>query len=215
MPNYTYARSQGRNRFGRRRYGKYVTKNYLRAVVGPIEQKFTDYTQTALAILNQQNVNSILPLNAGISQGTGQSNRIGNQVQNRSVHIRFDLSRVTVDSFVRVILFWWLDGSLTTNTPTLAQILESPANYQSPLNKEYGKSFWVKFDRTYTLAAGQTQLQTEEIYRKLKCVTEWNDTAGPQTGISHNSLHILFISSQSLTNAPTLNLYSRVNFTDL
>lgn len=206
MPNTTYGRSMGRN--PRRRYhGKYVTKNYLKAIVGVPEVKW---------------VNSVLPptpvpdtgiignLNLGISPGTGESARIGNEVTNKSLHMRLDIARGAVDSLLRIIIFWYLDG-IEISSPTPATILET-VSYQSPLNKTNGKSFWVKFDKTYTIAAGQTQLQVDEIWRKLKCKTEYAESDNP----TNNSLHILYISNQSTTaNQPIFSYTNRLNYLDV
>lgn len=232
MPDYSYARSQGRNRFGRRHHSKYVTKGYLKAVVGTPESKFID-TQlplTQLTTPTSSGTPNVYPLNT-LVQGTGQSQRIGNQVSNKSLHMRLELRRIfgvgTVNSnlnqFVRVIIFWALDGTVgnAVTGPAITPqqqsvlLLEDPSNYQSPLNKEYGKSFWVKFDRTYTLASGQSELQTDEIWRKVKCSSEYNDAASSLVGTTRNALYVLFITSApSAAQAPSVAFYSRLNYMD-
>lgn len=218
MPNQTYARTQGRNRFGGRRRGNLVTKGYLRAVIGPMETKWYN-SFNATPNVQVPSAGTIFNLNFPINTGNTQNTRIGNQITNRTLHMRLDIARAaSVDSLCRVIIFWWLDGSGQV-TPTPSQILEDAtiAPYRSPLNKEFGKSFWVKFDRLYTLAAGQTQLQTDEIWRKLKCTTEFNDdpTSSNPTGVTQNSLHMLVVSNQATAaNQPLFNYTSRLTFTD-
>lgn len=207
MPNTTYARSQGRNNFGRRRHSKYVTKGYLKSIVGVPESKWYNIVRPPVAV--SDSLTTATTLNLPL-QGTGQTSRIGNEISNKSVHIRLDITRAAVDALVRIILFWNLDGS--TN---VANLLETSTSYQSPLNKDYGKSFWVKFDKTYSIAAGQTQLVVDEIWRKLKCKTEFTDDT-PGSVPSQNALQIVAISNQSLVaNQPIWSYTSRVTFMDV
>lgn len=215
MPNATYARSQGRNNFGRRRYGKYVTKGYLRSIVGVPESKWINTVQAPLAVDN--NNTYCFNLNT-IPQGTTQSSRVGDAVTNKSIHVRLDIARVTVDSLVRVIIFWLKDGVVSpggTVTPQIAfaNLLET-SSYQSPLNKDQGKSYWVKFDKTYSIAAGQTQLIVDEVWRKLKCTTEYsNDTTSLSTV---NALYIGAISNQATAaNQPLMSFTARLTYLDL
>lgn len=216
MPNVTYARSQGRNRFGRRRYGPLVTKGYLKSIIGVPESKWINTVVAPTAVPSTiptgppDAQNTCLNL---ISQGTTQSTRIGNEVSNRSLHVRLLLQRAAVDSVVRVIIFWCIDGYVASGA-LISNLLEDPSSWQSPLNKDYGKSFWVRFDRTYTLAAGQTQLQVEEVWRKLKCKTEYAlDTSNIP---SHNALYMVAISNQTvLANQPLISYTARLNYMDL
>lgn len=211
MPNATYARSQGRNHFGRRRYGKYVTKNYLKAVVGVPESKWLNTFRIPPAPVT--NIFQSVSLSQ-IPQGTTQSTRIANEITNKSIHIRLDIARQTVDSLVRIILFWHLDGLIVGAANPDTNLLENPNSYQSPLNKDYGKSFWVKFDKTYSIAAGQTQLVVDEIWRKLKCKTEYTDDA--VTTISANDLRLGWISNQSTAaNQPNLSFTARLTYLDV
>lgn len=213
MPNTTYARSQGRNNFGRRRHSKYVTKGYLKAIVGVPETKWQNALLAPISAPNTILVSGAAApviLN-NISQGTGQQNRIGNQVSNKSLHIRLDIARAAVDSILRVIIFWNLDGSANPVTNLLENNVAGAA-YQSPLNKEYGKSFWVKFDKSYSIAAGQTQLVVDEIWRKLKCTTEYDEVPGT---ITANALYIAFISNQAtVANQPLFSFTSRLTYLD-
>lgn len=208
MPSYTHGRSQGRNPH-RRYHGKYVTKGYLRAIVGTPESKWLNTTVTAASVLSAPS--SVYNLNF-VPQGTDQSSRIGDEVTNKSIHMRLDLTRTAVDSIVRVIIFWFMDGTAEV-TPTPATILET-VDYRSPLNKNFGKSFWVKFDKTYTLTAGNLSIQVDEIWRRCKCKTEFNTSAGGL--ITANSLHMLVISNQTvLANQPLLSFTSRVTYLDV
>lgn len=206
MPNATYARKRSRN-FPRRRYSKYVTKNYLKAVVGEPEKKWFDVNGISTAVTNTGN---LAQLN-GIPPGTTSSNRVGNEVSNQSLFMRIDIARGAVDSLLRFVILWWYDGNAAA-VPTITDILQT-ASYNSPLNKVNGMSFKVKYDCTYTLAAGQTQLQVDEIYRKLKAKSEYAPTLNTNTA---NTLYLLTISNQAtVANQPTLTYYSRLNFMDL
>lgn len=206
MPNSTYGRSQGKN-MRRRSRTPFVTKRYLKQVIGTPETKWYNYTYASTAVTN---AGQIVDLSGGITQGVGVSQRVGNEITNKSMHMRLDLTRAAVDSFVRIIIFWYLDGNLTP--PIVGNVLQT-ASYQSPLNKDFGKSVWVKFDKTYTLAAGQTQLQVDEIWRKLKCKTEFNSGT---TFTNNNNLYLLAISNQSvLANQPLLSFTNRLTYLDV
>lgn len=199
MPDYTPGRSSGRN-----------FSHYRMSRPKPPEQKWFNTTIAPSPVLASLATlpapNSILN---PIPQGVTQSSRIGNEVHNRSVHIRLLLQRAAVDAVVRIIIVWNLDGSVTN--PNL--LLEDNTNFQSPLNKDYGKSFWVRFDKTYTLAAGQSQLQVDEIWRAVKCTTEYTDDG--TTTPSANSLWLLAISNQATTaNQPLLSYIARLTYTD-
>lgn len=215
MPFTTYARSQGRNRFGRRRYGPLVTKGYLKSIIGVPEVKWVN---TVLVPTPVDSLGTLYNLNA-IALGTTESTRIGNEVSNKSLHLRLDLARGPVDALVRIIILWWKDGNTTTaiappSPPTPSTILET-VSYQSPLNKTYGKSMWIKFDKTYTIAAGQTQLIVDEIWRKLRCKTEYVEGTAT-TSQTANSLYLLAISNQStVANQPLFSFTSRLNYMDV
>ncbi len=207
MPNATYARSQGRNRFGRGYRGRFVTKNYLKAVIGVPEAKWIDTTRAPAPVGPALGTGPGYQLLNAVPQGTGQNERIGNEISNKSLHIRLDIARAAVDSLLRIIVFWNIDGAYTPSS-----ILENQASYQSPLNKDLGKTFWVRFDRTYTIAAGQTQLQVDEIWRRFKCKTEYLENGT----ISHNGLYIAFISNQATAaNQPILSYTARLNYMDV
>lgn len=220
MPNTTYARSQGRNHFGRRRYSRYVTKGYLKAIVGVPESKWLNTTQGTLGPLAvANNFNFTYNLN-NVPQGTTQNQRIGDVISNKSLHIRLDIARAAVDSLVRVIVFWYKDGSnpLASNPIPLPSVIAGnlleTASYQSPVNKDQGGSYWIKFDKTYSIAAGQTQLVVDEIWRKLKCQTEFvSDTVSAQTS---NGLYITAISNQAdAANQPLMTFTARLTYLDL
>lgn len=207
MPNYTPRRAMGRSHWGHRRGGRYVTKGYLKSVIGTPEVKFFDVTRPINPVTA---AGLVLGLNDNVTAGVGPNSRIGTEVSNKSLHIRMSMARGAVDSFLRIIVFWYLDGSVGAGTIT--NILQTAA-YDSPLNKLNGKSFWVKYDCTFTLAAGQTQLQTEEIYRQLRCKTEYDNTTNIPL---NNSLGILYISNQTVAaNQPLLQLYSRLTYLDV
>lgn len=231
MPNTTYGRSNGRN-FRRRNHSRYVTKGYLKAVVGAPESRWMDFLIAPTAITSSGTIfNLNTPFPAPTADATTPLGTLrGTEISNKSLHMRLSLRRQAVDSFIRIIIFWNLDGMLAP--PTVAPVnnggtdlvsggILTTADYQSPLNKYNGKSFWVKFDKTYTLAAGQTQLQVDEIWRKLKCQTEYSPaviSGGQISGgpAQRNSLHLLAISDQvDAENQPTLEYYSRISYMDV
>lgn len=215
MPNSTYARSQGRNHFGRRRHSKYITKGYLKAIIGVPETKWINTSVVPTAVPSVLSPTTPLPqsiLNA-VPVGTTQSTRIGSEITNKSLHIRLLLQRAAVDAVVRVIIFWSLDGEAAGTAATPQRLLEDSTSYLSPLNKDYGKSFWVRFDKTYTLAAGQTALQVDEIWRKLKCKTEYDSETNVATC---NSLFIVAISNQTVVaNQPLISYTARLTYMDV
>jgi len=213
MPFATYARSQGRNYFGRRYRGRFVTKNYLKAIVGVPESKWFNVSVTPTAVPNGTPGSYSYHLNP-ITQGITQNTRVAAEVSNKSLQIRLDIARGAVDSLVRLIIFWYKDGGLSTTGTTLATTILETNDYQSPLNKDNGKSFWVRFDKTYTIAAGQTQLVVDEIWRKLKCKTEYNPETASSPSV--NGLYLLALSNQSvIANMPLMSFTSRLTYLDV
>lgn len=161
------------------------------------------------AVAITQNSSTIYPLNGGITQGVGQSQRVGDLVQNKELLIRLDVTRVAVDSIVRVIVFWCKDGA----SPTGSDLLENAFSYLSPLNKNQSMTYWVEYDDSFTLLAQEKSIQLRHIYRKLRCKTQFESAL---TTINQNQLNIMFISNQStVANQPTVNMISRITYTDL
>lgn len=216
MPNSTYAKSQTRQR-RHHRSGPLVTKRYLRAIIGSPEKKWFNVNQGSPNGMGVSTITGdIYPLDQ-VAQGTGDNNRIGDTISLQSIQMRLDLARTTADGVLRVILFRWMQRA----TPTVANILEAPLfatqQYQQPINKNYGKSIKVLFDKTYTLATGQTQLQTDKIYRKAKYQTEFDSG----TAESMNGTYLLFIGSPINVASPTAAQFpvysftSRITYTDV
>lgn len=221
MPNSTYARSMSHKR--RQHYRtNLVTKGYLRAIVGNPEKKWFNTQLLPTSVPDTGIIQSLTDL----TQGVGDSQRIGDTVTIHSNLNRLSIERGSVDAFLRVIMFRWQDQLVTTtppNIPTVDQILENnpdlvtPPSYQSPLNKNYGKSFKVMFDKTYTIAAGQSQLQVDKIYRSNRYQVEFTDLLiGQGTVTTTNGTFLLYISNQSVeANQPLFSFIHRITYTDV
>jgi hypothetical protein len=215
MPSQTYARTQGRNYNHRSDAGRLVTHRELEEIVGKPEWKWLDTRPPSVVIP----LTGTLILLNGIPEDTGPNGRIGVQVSNKSSHMRFTLSSATATtSYVRVIMFWALDGNFldpaTPITIAASNLLQDGTDYLSPLNKENGKSFRVRYDQTFAFAPGQMTAQVQEVYREFICDTEYSSDANPPSNITSNALYILFLPTNAGAASTTLNLYHRLNYID-
>lgn len=169
------------------------------------EHKWFDSTTSNFSI---PATGSVVALD-GIVQGDGQNERIGDSVKATSTFYRYTITRVLVDSYVRIIHFIWKSNDV----PTVASILQT-ATVVSPLNRDNGRIIRVLTDKLYTLATGQTQQQVEKHSKRLWYTNKYDSDAVTTTSV--NGLYVLFISDQGTgANQPVINYYNRLTYTDM
>lgn len=153
----------------------------------------------------------IIPLDS-IAEGTGQSQRIGVQIQPHSSYTNI-INRInpetSVDCMSRALLFTWK----SIDVPIPAQILTDPSNIQSPLNIDYSKSFWVHWDKKFPIGLGQSVITEFQEYQALHKRTTYAADNTNQTTM--NGTYMLLMSDQtSSASEPILTLYHRLRYQD-
>lgn len=190
------------------------------------EAKYYDETATFTSYNTATNAD-LRCITDGITQGTGDSNRIGNSILAKDIQIRLALSMPfsananppILGCHHRFIIFAWkLNDS---GGPSVTKLLESPSNIYSALNKDYTDQFVVLKDKfmTFNFPAGTSSagaVQTADfkslkLYKQLQWHMRWSD-AGSAIA---NHIYILSMSTPSgVANAVNTTFYSRLNYTD-
>lgn len=184
------------------------------------EAKYYDYATTVSAY-NPGTNDQIIPLTGGISNGTTDTTRIGNSLLAKDLNIRFSaywLASTTVYvGETRMIIFAWKEN-YQDNPPTAAKLFETPADLRSGFNKDYTDQFVVIKDKTFAhnahISAAVTQgIISSKFYKKLDFHLRFDGT----TNVDYTQNHIFMCirgGGATSANASTVQLYSRLNFTD-
>lgn len=208
-----------------------------------IENKYVDYALSANAITTawttgEQDPATTLCLNA-VSQGAGQSQRIGLHQDINAIHIKGFLQQAATESITTppsdVLVRMALVLDTQTNAAQLAaeQVFDPAANndIDSFRNLEYTKRFRVLKDKLFRIPVasaaqneGAANLFSNGAVRipfkfnysfKRPLRVRYSDTATPPTvaEITDNSLHLVAVYSSAYSEAPTISYDSRVRFT--
>jgi hypothetical protein len=152
----------------------------------------------------------VLSLDAVLA-GTGETQRIGDQITVQSLLLRLAVSTGTAGTgFLRVIMFRWKPGG-NTLSPITSNLLQT-SSFLSPINVDYGEQIKVIMDKTYALATGSSQLQIDKFWRRKRYVANYSNSN--PTSTNSNATFIFFI-TDTATGAPTYSFYSRLRFTDM
>lgn len=180
--------------------------------IGKPEQKHFD-----VSLQQNPGQNGQLSLLSGITQGTGDTQRVGIKAKFAKVYIRYILynSNIATNSqeFIRVIIF--ID-KMGYNAPLVTDVLEpgqistvfAPiANY----NRNYQDRFRILYSKVHKLDALSNNSTTD--YKTIKLNVQ-SDYIGAGTTFK-NQLYILHCSTNNNVLAvSTLNFTSRLIYTD-
>lgn len=156
-----------------------------------------DYNGTLVSLLN------------GLSNGTLDTQRVGDSIKLQNLTLRMYFGRVTADSIIRVIVLQDPQNKLSSATDIL-QAAGSVFSVLSP--KNYDKRFQSKILLDQVIA-----LDTDTTLIKKDYVIPLNWHCQFQAGgttINSGDLKMLIISNLVTSNLPTAAWYSRVTFTD-
>lgn len=196
-------------------YGLYTKR-------GRDELKVVD-TVTASANLT---VTAGLVLLNGISQGSDYTNRIGRKVLMKSLYMRFTLlpnsaNSAPIGDFVRILLVY--DCQTNGAAPLAADILNSAADYLSPLNLANRDRFKVLHDKVVpmnanayagaALTVGDPVNKHWKIFKKMNMETIFGGTAATVGSIQTGSIYLLYMSAGA-TSYTTLTYNCRIRFSD-
>lgn len=197
-----------------------ATKKYVKRVLdNSREDKYFDLNNTfAGGTAASDNTGSIVLL-SGISAGTGFANRIGEQVNAKSLKVRMTAEpayagggTTPVLTKLRCIIF--MDTQIRTSTlPTVADVLEAVA-YNSAINHVAvnARRFRILSDRIIHMVINNDSALNIFVKQwKLKSKINYTNTS---TGTQRNNIYVLYLSDQATATAPAVNLYSRLTFED-
>lgn len=191
------------------------------------EEKFNDDSATITTYGVNSNPN-LTCLTSGISQGTDESDRIGNSILFRNLQVRLAVSMPVdhtatppvVGCHHRVLFFVWKENE-QQNPPTIAKLLQDPTNMYSPVNKDNSDSFVIMKDKHMQLnAASTTTKLTTECFRTFKYFKklQWHARyTGPDGNNERSQNHVWMLTMSSAPSSAYqvgTTYYRRVNYTD-
>lgn len=197
-----------------------------------IERKFYDVTQAASQITWTAAFGPAYALCVPLP-GTGDSQRIGDQINLKSLYFSFNLygegnPASTIPTAVRIIIVQWHD--LNTNFISFQQVLQAAGGTRmfihSPYLHDNRTNFSVIYDKLISAnqttpsnvatPAAQIQSQSGKVtinLQKLKFVKPYINFLNA-TGDGHEHLFLLLISNQPAADAAVMDWCSRVTYTD-
>jgi len=144
-----------------------------------------------------------------IPAGTSNNERVGNVVYPTSIKIRADvvLNDLLSSSLLRIIVFQWKSG---VPTNMITEILDSASidAFKSDSNR-YKSNFL--YDKVHVVSTGTSTSKYIKLRLKpkKKLISYEDGTSNPET----NGLYVAAISN-ALVNGPTLDMVTRMYYTD-
>lgn len=203
---------------------QYVPKAVKRYVQKKIERDAEDhYFDFQGGVANASITGSIQVLSA-VAQGDGFAARTGEVINPISLQIRGDIKgsdTATTSYNVRIIVFQ--DKQIRSSAlPTAADVLEDVSGNTddvfSPLNHVSlnAKRFNILMDRTYLVDPRAPNYYTKDsaqrlvLFKKLRGKIVYTNTS---TGTQKGNIYMLIL-SDTATNGPSVNFWSRLRFDD-
>lgn len=196
---------------------KYVSKGGMAYKALKLARKLANAVNTEYHAIDANSTAGSVDYNGGLSsfltgitQGVGDSNRVGDSIKVQNLVFRYIGVRNTADSILRVMVIWDPQNKLAAVSDVLAST-GSALSVISP--KNYDKRFQsnVLYDRTMTLTSADHPYVLEDITIPIDQHTQYNAAS---TTINTGDLKLLVISNVVTTNLPTLTYYARITFTD-
>lgn len=199
----------------KRAYGlaskKYVNK-LVKKVASKVETKYLS-TSEALTV----DYGGVIRKLTGVAQGGADYQRLGDQIQMKSLTIRFAPSNMA-DTFniLRCIIFKWTQDDNVTS-PYPSTLLNSTGYTTAPLSAWVfdamrAKKFKVLYDKTFDLNQDLSVADKLPKVIHLKIKNKINFFASTVNGTGH--IYMLLISDSGLAPHPIINYVSQAFFTD-
>lgn len=175
-----------------------------------LETKFRHFTQSATALST-----GAVGLLFTVSQGSGESGRLGNSIRLRSLELNHHVTNPAAATYTtRLRVIYFVDKRQDYATaPSVATVLES-ADVHSPLAIGYTGRMKILSDRTFALTpkwSGQSVAINQKIRINMKDLEQIYDNA--TTSLVKNGIYRLVISNDP-TNPPTLSGHTCVRYKD-
>ncbi len=223
------SRQRKRTAIARRQRGFVSTRGFFGRFSGPnAELKFLDQDINDATIASAGTIftnGSAEATLLRITQGTGETNRIGRKCTIKSINWRFNIrlpegtATTTTSDTVRIILY--LDKQCNGAAATAVGILETD-DYQSFNNLANKSRFRTLMDRTYDLntdlSGDGTTVDSprfnmnDSLFKRVNIPIEYDSTVGAIAEIRSNNINMLILSKNGLC---TLDSKMRLRFSDV
>ena len=144
----------------------------------------------------------------------GDSNRVGDKINIKSMVIRGTLTEADTKNIVRIVIFQWYPVD-SASIPVASQILASTGTWGivSPFIHDTRNQFGILVDKIYNLNSVSLPYRPFEIRVPLKYAKK---QIGFNAAGLFGSNHILalIITDSSASTHPTVSFYTRVYYTD-
>lgn len=161
----------------------------------------------------------LVPINAGIAQGTDVSGRVGRDVRCAGIDFRYQVyaSVATANAAIRVIMYIDKDNSNTAISDLLyAGVGYSIGTDRAPMsfyNRNNRGTFTILYDKLheFDLNSGSLQ-QYEHVKLKTNHVTRFIDNT---TTITENAIRIALISDKAISGLPIFTMLCSYYYSDI
>lgn len=193
---------------------KVATKTYVKKILHKTNE--TKYYELG-ATPGNVDFNGSLVLLTGLSQGTTDSQRIGDKINLRAFKIHYQLLVGDAYNTFRIIIFQWKPNTQLV-TPTVANILvgTTVGTVNAPLANyvwDYQNQFIVLYDKLHVLDALNMSTKAYRKTVKLKFAKKTIEYYAASTAAS-NHLYMLCISDSGAAAHPTIQYQTRVMYDD-
>lgn len=175
-----------------------------------VEKKYLKYGPAAS--IGVPSTGALLSM-VDVTQGNGDTQRIGDSLYVRSLEFNFNLANGDSTNFLRCILFQW-KPNINGNPAVGDLLLDSSDPINSPYNHDKRYQFKVIYDKTYLVDAVQAPVKhiswmfTRGFSRKVQYV-------GGASTEGSNRLFIYIFSDSSAIPHPTLAYTGKLSYSDL
>ena len=152
-----------------------------------------------------------------ISQGTGQTARVGSSIFMKRIRIRMTLQSADIVNSLRVIIFQWRENSANL-TPAPTDIITLSTNpWQSSYNYTHhvAKNFHICYDRTFSLSTiGSPSVIDRMIDLYGKRLGSKHLVYEPATTAGTNQYYMLVVSDSVASPSPAIGTTWEFYYTD-
>lgn len=201
----------GKKNGGGRKKGNYVAKIVNKILAKRVEDKYHDIFGNYAPLANTY---AIQLLN-GLTQGTGDAMRVGNEVTALYLNSKFTITFPDSTNRARLMVFW--DKQPNGAVPTTADLLTYTANpVDSFLNPDSKARFHVLKDVACSGGTNGTPTRTFNwkinLRKKNVLFKGTTDTIG---AIQTNALYFLFMSDSGVVPNPQIDYMVRYVYSDM
>lgn len=174
-----------------------------------VEKKFLDTTQSATTVGTAA---TIAPLTY-IAEGDDYNSRDGHSIltQGMLFRMRMTANATSVVNFLRVMVF--IDKEMNGVAPVVADILEAPTDYLSPLQHDSGRRFSILYDRIHALDYNGHGTAAVNKWFRINHHVKYTGTTAAAASSKEGQVYLLLLSDNN-TNQVGISWYNRLRFTD-